>query len=123
MKTITNHDFQVAHFNPEDQKLLYEYAKAMKFDIKQKGRKGKRDMSLINLLKSPAIMASVISTILLSYDPNELCDRLKLLIQEKQAGNNSKKINEEIFAIAHKLIESKSISTKQHEIMIKICLI
>ena len=94
----------------------------MKFDFKQKGRKSERDMSLINLLKSPAIMASVISTILLSYDPDELCDRLKLLIQEKQGGNNSKIINEEIFAIAHKLLESKSISTKQHEIMINICL-
>ena len=28
-------------------------------------------------------------TIFLSSDPNELCNRLKLLLQEKQAGNIS----------------------------------
>ena len=37
---------------------------------------------MINLFKSPAIMASGISkTIILSSDPDELCDRLKLLLQ------------------------------------------
>ena len=35
----------------------------------------------------------------LSSDPDELCDRLKLLLQEKQAGNNSDIINQEIVAI------------------------
>ena len=46
------------------------------------------------------VSASGISkTIFLSADPNELCDRLKLLLQEKQAGNSSDIINDEIVVI------------------------
>ena len=48
-------------------------------------------------------MASGISNIIiLSSDPDELCNRLKILLQEKQAGNNSDIINEEINAIVDK---------------------
>ena len=61
-------------------------------------------------------MASGVSkTIFLSSDPNELCDRLKLLLQEKHAGSNFHIINEEIFAIIDKLLEYKCISKKQHQ--------
>ena len=60
----------------------------MNFDNKQKGRKRNREKTLISLFKSPAIMASGTSTMFLSFDSNELCDRLKLLLQEKQAGSN-----------------------------------
>ena len=41
-------------------------------------------------------MASGISTMFLSSDPDELCRRTKLFLQERQAGNNSNLINEEI---------------------------
>ena len=41
----------------------------------------------------------------LSSDPNEHCDRLKLLLREKQAGKNYIKIIEEIIGIAEKLVE------------------
>ena len=51
----------------------------------------------------------------LSSDTNELCDRLKLLLQQKHAGNNSNIINEEIAAIVDKLLEYYCISKKQHE--------
>ena len=44
-------------------------------------------------------------TMFLSSDPNELCDRLRLLLQEKQAGKNSNIIDEEITAIADKLLK------------------
>ena len=54
-------------------------------------------------------------TIFLSTDPNELCDRLKLLLQEKHAGNNSDIINDEIIAIIDKLLEYKCITKKQHK--------
>ena len=66
-------------------------------------------------------MASGISkTTILSSDPNELCDRLKLLLQEKHAGNKSDIINDEIVAIVDKLLEYESISKKQHkQILIK----
>ena len=66
-------------------------------------------------------MASGVSkTIFLSSDSNELCDRLKLLLQEKHAGNKSYLIDEEIVAIIDKLLEYKCISKKQHkQILIK----
>ena len=54
-------------------------------------------------------MASCISTIFSPKNPIELCDRLKLLEQEKAAGNTSDTINEGINAIADKLLENKYI--------------
>ena len=100
---------------------MYDFAKEMHFDERRVGNKSTRDRTLINLLNSPAIMASGITkTIFLSSDPNELCDRLKLLLQEKQAGNNSDIINEEIVAIVDMLLEYKCISKKEHkQILIK----
>ena len=93
----------------------------MNYDINSTGRPSVRHNSMIRLLDQPAIMASGFSkTIILSSDPNELCDRLKLLLQEKQAGNISNIINEEIVAIVDKLLEYKCISKKQHkQILIK----
>ena len=66
-------------------------------------------------------MASRFSkTIILPSDPNEFCDRLKLLLQEKHGGINSNLIDEEIVAIVDKLLEYKCISKKQHkQILIK----
>ena len=121
IETMTNYDFNVSHSDPEDQKLLYEFGKEMTFNIKQKGRKSDRDKSMIKLLISPAIMASGVSnTIFLSSDPDEIRDRLRLLLQEKHAGNNSDIFNDEIVAIADNLLEYKCITKKQHkQILIK----
>ena len=121
LKVITNYKFNVDHSSPQDKKLIYEFAKEMKYDINSTGRPGVRHNSMIRLLDQPAIMASGFSkTIILSSDPNELCDRLKLLLQEQLAGNNSNIINEEIIAIIDKLLEYKCISKKQHkQILIK----
>ena len=121
LKMITNKNYNVNHASLSDKKLMYDFAKEMHFDERRVGNKPTRDRTLINLLNSPAIMASVITkTIFLSSDPNELCDRLKLLLQEKQAGNNSDIINEEIVAIVDKLLEYKCISKKEHkQILIK----
>ena len=77
------------------------------------GRKSNRDRTFGKFLISPAIMASGNSTNFLSSDSIELCDRLKLLLQEKQAGNNSDIFNKETFSIVDKLSEYKCISTKQ----------
>ena len=109
----------------------------MKFNIKQKERESPRNESLIKLLKSPAIMARSFKqkfslkaktqnlkeskTKFLSSDPNELCGRLKLLLQEIQAGNISNTINEEIIAIDDKLLEYKCISKKQHKNLLLKC--
>ena len=88
----------------------------MHFDERRVGNKSTRDRKLIKLLNSPAILASGVSeTLFLSSDPNELCDRLKLLLQEKHADNTSNIINEEIVAIVDKLFEYKCLSKKQHK--------
>ena len=120
-KMITNSKFNVDLASLSDKKLMYDFAKEMHFDERNVGNKPTRDRKLIKLLNSPAIMASGVSkTIFLSSDANELCDRLKLLLQEKYAGNNSNIINEENFAIIDKLLEYKCISKKQHnQILIK----
>ena len=61
---------------------MYDFAKEMHFDERRAGNKSTRDRTLIKLINSPAIMASGVSkTIFLSSDPDELCDRLKLLLQ------------------------------------------
>ena len=92
---------------------MYDFAKEMHFDERRVGNKSTRDKTLVKLLNSPAIMASGVSrTIFLSSNPNELCNRFKLLVQEKHAGNNSNVINEEIVAIIDKLLEYKRISKK-----------
>ena len=95
----------------------------MHFDERRVGNKSTRDRTLIKLLKSPGIMASGISkTIFLSSHPDELCDRLKLLLQEKHAGNNSDIIIQDIVAIVDKLLEYKCISKKQHEQILLKCI-
>ena len=121
LKVITNYKFNVDHSNPQDKKLIYQFAKEMKYDTKSTGRPNVRHNSIVKLLDQPAIMASGVSkTIILSSDPNELCNRLKLLLQEKHAGNNSNINNDEIIAIVDKLLEYKCISKKQHkQILIK----
>ena len=61
-------------------------------------------------------MASGLSnTIVLSSDPDELCDRLRMLLQEKHTGNNSDLFNDEMVAKVDKLLEYKCITKKQHK--------
>ena len=120
LETMTNYDFNVDHSNQQDRKLIYEFAKEMNFNIRHKGNESNRYKSIIRLLRSPRIVASGVTTIFLSENADELCNRLKLLLQEKHAGNNSDKINEEIVAIIDKLLEYKCITKKQHkQILIK----
>ena len=123
LEMITNGKFNVDLASLSDKKLLYDFAKEMHFDPKASGNKSTRDRKLIKLLNSPGLVVSasgLSKTIILSSDPNELCDRLKLLLQEKHAGNNSDIINEEIVTIVDKFLEYKCISKKQDkQILIK----
>ena len=118
LKMITNKNYNVDLARLADKKLVYDFAKEMHFDTKAQGNKSTRDRTLIKLLKSPGLLVSasgVSRTIYLSSDSDELCNRLKLLLQEKHAGNNSDIINDEIVAIVDKLLEYKCISKKQHK--------
>ena len=127
LEMITNSKYNVNLASLAGKKLMYDFAKEMNFDLKAVGKKSTRDRTLIKFLESPGLMVSasgVSKTIFLSTGPNELSDRLKLLLQEKQAGNNSDIINKEIIAIVDKLLEYKCISEKQHQqILIKCSLL
>ena len=100
MITIKNYNADLA--NIPDEKLMFEFAKEMYSDEEALRNKSTRD-KFISLLKSPAINASGISTIFLEENPNELCDRLKLILQEGKAGNTSSLIKEEVVAMADKI--------------------
>ena len=50
-------------------------------------------------------MKSFSKTKILSSNPKELCDRIKLVLQEKKVGNSSDIVNEKIIAIVDKLLE------------------
>ena len=57
-------------------------------------------------------------------DPDELCKRLELLMQEVQAGNKSNKINVDKIVKLYKLLEYKCRSEKEHkQILIKCSLL
>ena len=124
LKMITNKNYNVDLASSSDKKLMYDFAKELNFDLKAQGNKSTRDRTLIKLLKSTGLMVSasgVSKTILLSSDRDELCNRSKLLLQEKQAGTNSDIINQEIVAIVDKLLDYKYISKKQHKQILPKC--
>ena len=119
LETMTNYDFKISHSNPKDKKLLYEFAQEMNFNIKERGRKSDRDKEIMKILKSLAMLASGFTTVFLSENPDEVCDRLRLLLQEIQAGNNSDLINKEIVVIVDKLLEYKCLTKKQRKQILK----
>ena len=124
---ITSNNSNVDIASLSDKKLMYEFAKEMNFDARKQGRKSTREKIIIKSLKSPGSMVSasgVSKTIFLPSNPDELGNRIRLSLQEKQAGNNFNIINEEIVVIVDKLLEYKCISNKQYkQLLIKINLL
>ena len=87
LKMIFNKNYNVNHASLSDQKLLYDFAKEMHFDLKAVGNKSIRDRTLIYLLNSPGLRVSasgVSKTLFLSSNSDELFDKLKLFLQEKR---------------------------------------
>ena len=124
LEMITNSKYNVDLASLADKKLMHDFAKEMHFDQKAVGNKSTPDRTLIKLLKSPGLIVSasgITKTIFLSSDPDELCDRLKLLLQERQAGNNSDIINNEVFAIIDALLKYQCITKKQHKQFLNKC--
>ena len=124
LKMITNKNFNVDLASLSDKKLLFDFAKELIFVVKTMGNRSTGDRTLIKLLKSPGLIVSasgISNALFLPSGLDDLCDRLKLLLQKNQeAGNNSGLIKEEIVVILDKLLEEKSISKKQHkQILIK----
>ena len=124
LEMITNKNYNVDLAKLSDKNLMYDFAKEMNFDLKAVGKKSTRDRTLIKLLKSPSLIVSasgVSKTMFLSSDPDELCNRLKLILQEKHAGKNSDIIKDEIVAIVDELLEYDCISKKQHKKILNKC--
>ena len=143
---ITNYIYNVDHSISWDKKI-YDFANEMIFDTIHTDEKISRDRSLARFIKSPAIMvgcrhgtpsrkrlpknklrslkqtkmkpAQKITPI--PSDPNELCDRLTLLMQDKEAGNKSNEINKEKINSAEKLLEHKCKFLKQHRFFLENC--
>jgi len=111
---ITDYDFNKKE--SPDAKQIINFMDEMHFDIHRTG-KSTRDKTLINnYYNKRAILASGFEEVIfLSENPNELCNRLCLIIQEKQAGNDTNKFDNEIIAILDKLLEYKSITPTQHK--------
>ena len=105
LKLITNYKFNADHSSPRDKKIFGDFAREMNYDTKSVGRPSVRHNSIVKIFNSPDIMDSGLTTIFLWENPDELCDRLRILIQEKLAGYNSDLISDEIFAIIDKLLE------------------
>ena len=112
---ITNKNYNVDLASLADKKLMYDFAKKMHFDVGCIGNKSTRGRTLIKILKSQPILASWVSTIFSPFNPDELSERLKILLQKKQTGKNSDIINEKIMVIVGKLLEYKCITNKQHK--------
>ena len=109
----------ITNQQPKDKQLLLDFLDEKRFDVEHTGNKSTRDKNLIKLINSPAIRAGSLkeskpkgcSTKFLSSNPNELCDRMKLILQENQALNNSNIMKEEVVIIADKFLEYKCIPT------------
>ena len=72
LKIITIKNFNVDLADLPDEKIMFELGEEMYFDEKALGNESTRDKSLIRLVKSPAIMAPGVSTIILPGYPDEL---------------------------------------------------
>ena len=83
LKRISNNNYNVDLAKSSGKKFLFKFARKRYFDDKALGKKSTRDKSPIRLLQSPGSKASGISTIFLPENLIEVCDRLKLLLQEK----------------------------------------
>ena len=105
---ITNKNYFVDLASLADKKLTHDFAEEMNFDVKAMGNKSTWDRILLNLLKLPSLMisaSSISNKRILPANLVELCDRLKILLQDKQAEKKWVLINEEKFVIFYKFLE------------------
>ena len=93
----------------------------MHFDIHANG-KSYRDKNLIKYYYDKrALPASGFQEIFfLSENPNELCNSIRLIIQEKQCGNDSNRFDSEIYAIIDEFLKYKYITPTEHKNLLKV---
>ena len=90
---MENYNIHLASLS--DKNLRYDFAKGIHFHVKTTSNNSSRNRLLIRLLKSPGILvfaSDIPSSHKIKFLPSgrdEFCDRLNLLLQEKQAAKNS----------------------------------
>ena len=117
LKVITEYNFKIT--DSPDAKQNINFMDQMHFDIRSRG-KCSRDRNLIkNYFNKTAILASKtasgLRTIFPSENPNDSFDKLKSLLQAKQAGKNSDRFIQEIVAVIDKELQYKSNTPTQHK--------
>ena len=111
LKIIIEQKFNKTH-SPEA-KLIVDIMDEMQFDIHSRGKKLIDGNLMKNYFSKRAILASGLKTIFLSKNPNELYDKLKILLEENPAGKISDQISQENVAIIDKLLKYKCITSTQ----------
>ena len=108
-----------------DENLIHSFLNNMKYNLNYGDKKSKRYYfikDLINQYKYQHIPYQLSQLgsgfnqyVFLPSDPDELVDQLKLLYFEKVGGNDNPMLNEQIIAIADKLLHYQCITTNQHQ--------
>ena len=114
---ITDYDFNKTH-SPDSKQMIIFWVE-IHFHTHSKANCFRHGNLMKKYFKKRAILASGLKTLFLSENPKKLCSRLRLLLQEEQAGNNSNITNEEIVAIIYKLLEYKCITPTQLKKLLK----
>ena len=122
--------------------LIFYFSIDMNYDINQGDKRSERyklikDLYNLYLIKTESTSASGLRStkkdakkqiiknddskiIILSSDPNELVNKLRILKQQRIAGNDSKLINTHIEAIVDQLLKLDIINTKEHSNILKL---
>ena len=115
---ILDHDFNET--DSPDSKQIIIFLDEMHFDIHAKS-KSFRDKNLKkNFYNKRVLLGSDLQKgIFLSVNPDEICNRLRLIIQEKRAGNDANRFDSGVIPIVDKLLDYKCITRTQHKKHIK----
>ena len=112
------------HLDKEINKLhvIDQFLNDVKYDINYGDKKSDRYHFIkdlrrkpIDTYQQPYQVGSGLKFIFLPSDPNELVDQLKLIYLEKVGGNDNPQLNEQVIAIADKLLEDQCITTSEHQ--------
>ena len=114
LSMTTEYDFNKT--DSPDAKQITNFLDEMHFDIHAK-YKSSSDENLITIHhnKRTLLALGLHEVIFLSENPIELFNRLRLIIEGKQVGNDTNKFDNEFIAIFKELLEYKSLTPKQHK--------
>ena len=91
-------------------KQLINSLDGMHFDIHAKGKSPREKNFIENCYDKRALRFRLLRSHFFSDNPIELCNRMRLIAKEKEAGNNKTIFDNEMVAITDKLLEYKCIT-------------